>query len=211
MQRCAENCSMLHAPLSSKDSLQRPGCFICTKFINSSRKLNTTESSSRPKLRLSRVERGVTVSTQKRQLPWVEKRWAKGGWGVEVFIAFVCLRMKNIQKYCRNILECHFPFSFVWFCLLAAVQCRFCRLRRLQTAQSANWGRAESAGWAPGGYCIGIRNNITFQFVWPQVAILHSDFHLLPVLLSSIPAPLSSSFSPLSTLTILPLWVEETH
>lgn len=68
-----------------------------------------------------------------------------------VFIAFVCLRMKNIQK---NIVETFLNAIFPFFHF------------PLFDLPSANWGRAaESAGWAAGGYCIGIRNNITFQFV----------------------------------------------
>lgn len=130
MQRCAENCSMLHAPLSSsKDSQRRLaaktlprrlGCFICTKFINSSRKLNTRESSSRPKLRLSRVERGVTVSVQKTRLPQVPRGVCMRS-GV-VFIAFVCLRMKNIQKnIIETFLNAIFPFS-IFLCLICLLQ-----------------------------------------------------------------------------------------
>lgn len=175
MQHCAENCSMLHAPLSSEDWRRRivaktrldSTCLALSARSSSIQvgnyKHTVESSSSRPKL--SQIQ-----SCRKRRDRECVEGEARDGWGgrrTEGVVLFMAFCLSAHEKYTGNIvgniLELHFP---LFLCLLAPSLLACVDQCRLQTGKK----RFCWVGPLEGYYCIGIRNNITFQFVWPPVA-----------------------------------------
>lgn len=192
MQCCGKkNCSIACSTKQAieEDSLQSLWrCFICTKFINSSRKLNTEEKANRTQL--SRVERGVTSKEQGRAVVGVSRTWI-------LWLLFgLRARLHFLQHWGKHgsskILECHLPF-FLCLTIFSFILCN-----ATADAAAAVWA-SQVRAWNPEQFYLSICLASSLIFIF---RIVFNSWITTP------PAEIKNI---LHLLLIVLAWVEETH